>query len=93
MNELGETCHVVDALIGEGAGGRVYRARHRLQTTAPPYAVKVFKAHHERRIPPEVARECEASKERLSKAFHKIVQCLSFSFIFSSFPLRSFKRI
>ena len=60
VNARGETCHVVEALIGEGAGGRVYRARHRLQASAPPYAVKVFKAHHERRIPPEVARECEA---------------------------------
>ena len=61
INDRAQRCQSFnDALIGEGAGGRVYRARHRLQSS-PYYAVKVFrtKGNTVGRAPPEVARECE----------------------------------
>ena len=48
--------------IALGAGGRVFRAKHRLQSS-PYYAVKVFRSNSgsaDRGVPPEVARECEA---------------------------------
>eukprot|EP00913_Durusdinium_trenchii_P017432 g16383.t1 len=46
------------AIIGEGAFGQVFRARHRRRETL--YAVKVFKTQRSQRgVSPEVARECE----------------------------------
>jgi len=64
INDRAQRCQsFTDALIGEGAGGRVYRARHRLQSSesSPYYAVKIFrtKGNTVGRAPPEVARECE----------------------------------
>ncbi|CAK8991117.1 unnamed protein product [Durusdinium trenchii] len=59
----GEKCSATQALIGEGAGGRVFRAKHRLQSS-PYYAVKVFRSNSgsaDRGVPPEVARECEVA--------------------------------
>eukprot|EP00435_Cladocopium_sp_Y103_P005342 s2863_g1.t1 len=58
INDRAQRCQsFTDALIGEGAGGRVYRARHRLQSspTSPYYAVKVFrtKGNTVGRAPPE----------------------------------------
>ena len=64
INENAQPClSFTDALIGEGAGGRVFRARHKLQTSpsSPFYAVNVFRTKENTlgRAPPEVARECE----------------------------------
>eukprot|EP00435_Cladocopium_sp_Y103_P032450 s379_g8.t1 len=48
---------VVKAMIGEGAYGQVFRAKHRRRDVL--YAVKVFKTPRDRPASPEVARECD----------------------------------
>ncbi|CAK9094623.1 unnamed protein product [Durusdinium trenchii] len=58
IDRMGNQVPFNQAIIGEGAFGQVFRARHRRRETL--YAVKVFKTQRSQRgVSPEVARECE----------------------------------
>jgi len=57
IDRMGNQVALAQAIIGEGAFGQVFRAKHRRKDTV--YAVKVFKTSRDRPVSPEVARECD----------------------------------
>lgn len=57
IDRMGNQVALPQAMIGEGAYGQVFRAKHRRRDVL--YAVKVFKTPRDRPASPEVARECD----------------------------------